>query len=73
MLGGAWFPIDLAPSIFPKLSLLTPQYWTFDAISSYQEGAGSIGLSVTVILLAALLFFILAGIRFTSNRSAARV
>ncbi|MDR3225852.1 MAG: ABC transporter permease [Clostridiales Family XIII bacterium] len=73
MLGGAWFPIELAPSVFPVLSLFTPQYWTFDAISSYQEGAGSIGLPVTVILLTSLLFYILAGIRFTSNRSAARV
>jgi ABC-2 type transport system permease protein len=73
MLGGAWFPIELAPSVFPILSLFTPQYWTFDAISSYQEGAGSIGLPITVVLLASLLLFILAGIRFTSNRSAARV
>jgi ABC-2 type transport system permease protein len=72
MLGGAYFPIDTSPEIFRKIALITPQYWFFDVISSYQNGAGHWLLSFTIIALMALLCFVLTAIRFASSKSAGR-
>jgi ABC-2 type transport system permease protein len=71
MLSGAWFPIALAPQPFQTLSYAAPQRWVFEVIASYQNGAGSVGLPLVIVLLASLLFFMLAGIKFASNRSTA--
>ena len=73
MLGGAWFPIDLAPQFFQTVGHVTPQYWFFEAVSSWQTGAGSPVGPTLIILLAAALCFVLAGVRFTGNKGLGRV
>jgi ABC-2 type transport system permease protein len=72
MLGGAWFPMDLAPPLFKTLSRFTPQYWVHEALYSYEGGSGAIGIPLALLLLASLLLLLLAGIRFQSNRGNAR-
>jgi ABC-2 type transport system permease protein len=72
MLGGAWFPIEMAPPLFQTLTKFTPQYWFYEGIYSYENGSGALGLPLAILLLASLLFLILAGIRFASNRGDVR-
>ena len=68
MLGGAWFPLDMAPELFKTLGKITPQYWVFEAVGYWQAGEGGAAGPLLIILLIAALFFVLAGIRFTSNK-----
>jgi ABC-2 type transport system permease protein len=67
MLGGAFFPIETAPEAMRHIAQVTPQYWFYEVVSSYQDGAGRFGISAAIIGLLALLLFILAGVRFASN------
>ncbi|MDR1292067.1 MAG: ABC transporter permease [Clostridiales Family XIII bacterium] len=69
MLGGAWFPMDIAPPVFQAISKFTPQYWMYEIVGHYEDGSGSVGVPMAIILLAALLFLILSGIMFSSKRS----
>lgn len=71
MFGGAWFPIEMAPPLFRAISKFTPQYWVYEAINSYDNGNGAFGAPLAILLLAALILLILAGVRFSGNRSAA--
>ncbi|MDR1797340.1 MAG: ABC transporter permease [Clostridiales Family XIII bacterium] len=73
MLGGGWFPLDTVPAVFKSIARFMPQYWVNEAVASYQAGDGHLGATAAVLLLAALLLFVLAGIRFASNRTEARV
>ena len=73
MLGGAFFPIEMAPRFFRVLANITPQYWFFEAVGAWQTGAGSAAGPTLIILLAAALLFVLAGIQFTTNKSLSRM
>jgi ABC-2 type transport system permease protein len=72
MLGGAFFPIETAPAVFQAIGHITPQYWVFDAVKAFQTGEGSPLGAAFVMLLMALLFFVLSGIHFASNRGMLR-
>jgi ABC-type multidrug transport system permease subunit len=72
MLGGAWFPIETAPAAFQAAGKVTPHYWVFEAVRAWQAGEGNVYAPILIILLAAVLLFVLAGIRFTSNKGLAR-
>jgi ABC-2 type transport system permease protein len=67
MLGGAWFPLEMAPPIFLTLSKFTPQHWVYDAIGSFDSGNGAVGVPLAILLLASLIFLVLAGIRFADK------
>jgi hypothetical protein len=71
MLGGAWFPPSMAPKLFQTLGHITPQYWFFEAVESWQTGAGSPAGPTLIILLAAVLCFVLSGVQFKSNTESA--
>ena len=68
MLGGAWFPIEMAPAFMQTLVKGVPHYWVFEAVGAWQTGEGSPAGPLAIVLLMAALFFILAGIRFTGNK-----
>jgi ABC-2 type transport system permease protein len=72
MLGGAWFPVELAPPLFKTLAKFTPQHWFYEAVYSYEDGAGAFGIPLAILLLASLLMLILAGLRFASNKGDGR-
>lgn len=68
MLGGAYFPITTSPDFLQKLARATPQFWFINAVEALQENiAASWWLNAAAIVLFALLFFILAGIRFVQG------
>jgi ABC-type multidrug transport system permease subunit len=70
MLGGAYFDIDTAPVFMQQLARFTPQYWFIEAINAAVKGENvNWGVDALIILLFALLFFILAGLKFASNNS----
>jgi len=72
MLGGAFFPIDMAPAAFRAASHITPQFWVFEAVGAIQSGEGNpLGAALIILLMAALLF-VLSGIHFASNRGMLR-
>jgi ABC-2 type transport system permease protein len=72
LLGGAWFPLELAPPLFKTLSRITPQHWMYEIVRSFEDGSGQIGIPIAILLLAALLFLILSGILFSGNKAGAR-
>jgi ABC-2 type transport system permease protein len=71
MLGGAWFPLEMAPPLFKAASKFTPQYWVYEALYPSGNMNGALGAPLAILLLAALILLILAGVRFSGNRSAA--
>jgi ABC-2 type transport system permease protein len=73
MLGGAWFPLEYSPSAIQMVGKLTPQYWIFDTIISCQNGGSVPIISLLIVVLAALLLFVLAAVRFASNKSGTRI
>jgi ABC-2 type transport system permease protein len=69
LIGGAWFPLDFAPEFMQKIALFTPQYWFMTPLWDMSKGMDvNYMLSLGIITLFALLCFLLAGIRFASNR-----
>jgi len=72
MLGGAFFPIDMAPAAFRAMGHIAPQFWFNEAVIGIQTGAGNPIGSALVILLMAALFFVLSGIHFAGSRGMLR-
>ena len=72
MLGGAFFPVDMAPKLFKTLGQFTPQHWFFSAVENWQTGLDSPIGPTLVVLLAGALCFVLAGVVFAGNRNMAR-
>lgn len=70
MLGGAYFSIDYAPPLFQKLAMITPQYWVYDALKSYQNGDGVWFLPSVILMLMSLLCLLLTGVRFAGRSNA---
>ncbi len=68
MLGGAYFPLESSPLFLQRLARATPQFWFVDAVYTLQSNPKANWLmNAGVIVLFALLFFILAGIRFVQG------
>jgi ABC-2 type transport system permease protein len=80
MLGGAWFPLEMAPPVFRAISKFTPQYWVYEAIYSFGDGnanvadagLGALVVPLAVLLLTSLIFLLLSGVRFAGNKGNAR-
>ncbi|MDR1815949.1 MAG: ABC transporter permease [Clostridiales Family XIII bacterium] len=68
MLGGGWFPLETVPQVFKSIARFMPQYWVNDTLESFQRGDGQFGLTAAILLLAAAVCFVLAGVRFASSR-----
>ena len=70
ILGGAFFPLDYSPEFLQQLAKITPQYWFMDGFRGIVEGSDSSGsgFNACIIVLFALLFFIIAGVRFAGNK-----
>ncbi len=68
MLGGAYFPLSTSPQFLQQLARAMPQYWLMDAVYTLQADptAGWL-LHAGILSLFALLFFIVAGIRFVQG------
>ena len=72
MLGGAFFPVEMAPAAFHAMGHIAPQFWFFEAVNAIQTGVGNPLGPALIILLMAVLFFVLSGIYFAGNRGMLR-
>jgi ABC-2 type transport system permease protein len=73
--GGSWFHISLAPLFMRALARITPQFWFIDAYDTAIGGDGfgsSWWQSLIILVLYALLFFLLSGIRFVHDKALRR-
>jgi len=71
LLGGAWFPIEYAPKVMQAVAHITPQFWFMDGVYGMYHGNANAWIpSAGILLLFALLFFLIAAIRFAGNRNA---
>lgn len=72
LLGGAYFPIDVAPSTLQNIAKLTPQYWLIQGFKDIQaDPQADIRANMIVLALFILLFALMSGVRFV-QRTASR-
>ena len=71
MIGGCLWPVDQMPDFMQRLSYLTPQRWTMDAINQFMLGdqGASILPNLVVVLCFTILFSVLASRQFIRARS----
>jgi len=68
ILGGAYFPIDLAPQTMQNLAKALPQYWFMDTIRRLQaDSHANIYPNLTIIALFALLCMLIGAVSFSQN------
>lgn len=68
ILGGAYFPIDMAPKTLQNLARVLPQYWFMDALRSLQmDIKANIFSNITILALYALLSLLIGAVLFAQN------
>lgn len=73
MLGGAFWPIEVMPKIFQKVSYFMPQRWAIDAITKIEGATSSsdVLLNIFILLAFALTFILIASYKMKmSNKMA---
>lgn len=69
ILGGAFFPLDYSPAFLQQLARITPQFWFMDTIDILLNHPNEDWwFNAMILLLFAVLFFVLAGVRFAAAR-----
>jgi hypothetical protein len=68
ILGGAYFPLDIAPAFMQKLAHIAPPYWFTTAIGDMQAGVNDWRLSAVVLALFAGLAYIISGVKFACEK-----
>jgi ABC-2 type transport system permease protein len=68
ILGGAYFPLDMAPESMQKLARILPQFWFMDALRSLQSDINAnIYPNITIIALFSILALLLGAVSFAQN------
>jgi ABC-2 type transport system permease protein len=68
ILGGAYFPIDLAPKTLQNLARVLPQYWFMDALRNIQTNVtANIYPNITILTLFSLLFLLVGAVLYAQN------
>ncbi len=68
ILGGAYFPLDLAPQSLQNLARVLPQYWFMEAFRRIQQNAGANVLpNLFILALFSVLIFLIGAVLFTKN------
>ncbi|HKL98727.1 MAG TPA: ABC transporter permease [Mobilitalea sp.] len=68
ILGGAYFPLELAPKSFQNLARITPQFWYMDTIRSIQaDAAANILPNIIILALFIILTFLIGAVLFSQN------
>lgn len=68
ILGGAYFPLDLAPKSLQNLAKILPQYWFMDTFRTIQSNpAGNISPNIIILVLFTLLTFLIGAVLFSQN------
>jgi ABC-2 type transport system permease protein len=68
ILGGAYFPLDLAPKSLQNLAKILPQYWFMDTFRTVQaDPAANIAPNIMILILFTLLTFLIGAVLFSQN------
>ncbi len=68
ILGGAYFPIDLAPENLQNMARLLPQYWFMDSIYKLMDNPmADISSNVIILILFSVLAFLIGAVVFSQN------
>lgn len=68
IIGGAYFPLDMAPESLQKFSKIVPQYWFMDALRNLQNDiTANITPNIIVISLYSILFLLIGAVLFAQN------
>jgi ABC-2 type transport system permease protein len=68
ILGGSYFPIDLAPKSLQNLARVLPQYWFMDAFRSLQSDiTANIYPNLTILSLFSILSLLIGAVLFSQN------
>ncbi len=70
ILGGAYFPIDMAPEVLQKIARLTPHFWFMDAMRRLQlNSSADIVPNVIILVLFIVLMYLVSAFKFTQKKS----
>lgn len=70
VLGGAYFPISMAPDILQKIAWVTPHYWFMDALRRLQENSSaSVVPNIIILVLFIVLMYLVSAFKFTQQKS----
>ncbi len=73
ILGGAYFPLDLAPQSLQNLSRITPHFWFMDSFRQLQKDAGTNILPhIIILILFIVLTFLIGAVIFSQNYKKSR-
>jgi ABC-2 type transport system permease protein len=68
ILGGAYFPLDMAPKTLQNLARILPQYWFMDAFRSLQSDiTANIYPNITILVLFSILSLLIGAVLFSQN------
>jgi ABC-2 type transport system permease protein len=68
ILGGAYFPIDLAPKNLQNLARVLPQYWFMDAFRRLQSDiTANVLPNITILALFSILSLLIGAVMFSQN------
>ncbi len=68
ILGGAYFPLDMAPKTMQNMARILPQYWFMDAFRRLQENTlANIVPNIIILLLFILLSLLIGAVLFSQN------
>jgi len=70
VLGGAYFPISMAPDILQKIARVTPHFWFMDAMRRLQENSSvSVVPNIIILVLFIVLMYLVSAFKFTQQKS----
>ena len=70
LLGGAYFPLELAPTVIQQVAQVSPMFWLSEGILRVQDDNAVGWLACAGVLMAfAVLCFVVAGRKFSGRRS----
>lgn len=68
ILGGAYFPLDMAPKSLQNMARILPQYWFMDVFRRIQENSlANIYPNIIILTLFVLLSFLIGAVLFSQN------
>ncbi len=73
ILGGAYFPLDLAPQSLQNMAKILPQYWFMETLKSLQaDQNANVWSNIIILALFTLLTFLIGAVMFSQNQRTAR-
>lgn len=70
LLGGAYFPIDLAPKSLQSLARVTPQFWFMEIFRTLQKNPdANIAPNIIILVLFTLLIFLIGAVLYNQYQS----